>query len=181
MFPCLQPLTAAIHVTVFKGREILPMDGSKDDPGGLSDPYCEVTLEHEKTQKFETEQTHYVDDTDAPEWDRKFSFVASRPYTVRVHLYFRIGNFSMTSCAFLQASTLWFKVYDYDGGFDQLIGTVKIKCEDLDVHEGLAKPPPARWHTLLDVSGKDKTAEGEPYGDVLIQVSVFAFPCGRLV
>ena len=80
--PCLQPLTAAIHVTVFKGREILPMDGSKDDPGGLSDPYCEVTLEHEKTQKFETEQTHYVDDTDAPEWDRKFSFVASRPYTV---------------------------------------------------------------------------------------------------
>ena len=49
MFPCLQPLTAAIHVTVFKGREILPMDGSKDDPGGLSDPYCEVTLEHEKT------------------------------------------------------------------------------------------------------------------------------------
>ena len=87
----------------------------------------------------------------------------------------------MTSCVFSQASTLWFKVYDYDGGFDQLIGTVKIKCEDLDVHEGLAKPPPARWHTLLDVSGKDKTAEGEPYGDVLIQVSVFAFPCGRLV
>ena len=85
MFPWSQPLTAAIHVTVFKGREILPMDGSKDDPGGLSDPYCEVTLEHEKTQKFETEQTHYVDDTDAPEWDRKFSFVASRPYTVRVY------------------------------------------------------------------------------------------------
>ena len=87
----------------------------------------------------------------------------------------------MTSCVFLQASTLWFKVYDYDGGFDQLIGTVKIKCEDLDVHEGLAKPPPARWHTLLDASGKDKTAEGEPYGDVLIQVSLFVFPCGRLV
>ena len=87
----------------------------------------------------------------------------------------------MTSCVFLQASTLWFKVYDYDGGFDQLIGTVKIKCEDLDVHEGLAKPPPARSHTLLDASGKDKTAEGEPFGDVLIQVRLFVFPCGRLV
>ena len=147
----VEPLTAALHVTVFRAREILPMDGSRDDPGGLSDPYCEVTLEHEKTARFETEQTHFIDDTDSPEWDRKFSFVVSRPYT---------------------ASTLWFKVYDYDGGFDQLIGTVKIKCEDLDIHEGLAKPPPAKWYTLLDASGKDKTKDGDPYGDVLIQAYI---------
>ena len=147
----VEPLTAALHVTVFRAREILPMDGSRDDPGGLSDPYCEVTMEHEKTARFETEQTHFIDDTDSPEWDRKFSFVVSRPYT---------------------ASTLWFKVYDYDGGFDQLIGTVKIKCEDLDIHEGLAKPPPAKWYTLLDASGKDKTKDGDPYGDVLIQAYI---------
>ena len=62
--------------------------------------------------------------------------------------------------------------YDYDGGFDQLIGTVKIKCEDLDIHEGLAKPPPAKWYTLLDASGKDKTKDGDPYGDVLIQAYI---------
>ena len=35
----------------------------------------------------------------------KFSFVISRPYT---------------------QNTLWFKVYDYDGGFDQFIGQVKF-------------------------------------------------------
>ena len=63
-------------------------------------------------------------------------------------------------------------MYDYDGGFDQLIGTVKIKCEDLDIHEGLAKPPPAKWYTLLDASGKDKTKDGDPYGDVLIQAYI---------
>ena len=85
---------------------------------------------------METEQTHYIDDVDAPEWERKFSFVVSRPYT---------------------ANTLWFKVYDYDGGFDELIGQVQIKCEDLEIHEGMVKPPPARWHTLLDLEGNEKT------------------------
>ena len=143
----VEPLTAALHVLVSRGRDILPMDGSKDDPGGLSDPYCEVVLEHEKTQKLETEQTHYVDDVDAPEWDRKFSFVVSRPYT---------------------QNTLWFKVYDYDGGFDQLIGQVKLKCEDLEIHEGLVKPPAAKWYTLYDAKGNAATAEGEPYGEILV-------------
>ena len=55
----VEPLTAALHVTVVSGKDILPMDGSKDDPGGLSDPYCEVVLEHEKTQKMETEQVRF--------------------------------------------------------------------------------------------------------------------------
>ena len=143
----VEPLTAALHVFVRQGRDILPMDGSKDDPGGLSDPYCEVILEHEKTQKMETEQTHYIDDVDAPEWDRKFSFVVSQPYT---------------------QNTLWFKVYDYDGGFDQLIGMVKLKCEDLEIHQGLVKPPAAKWYTLYDAKESDKNAEGEPYGEILL-------------
>lgn len=143
----VEPLTAALHVLVSQGRDILAMDGSKDDPGGLSDPYCEVVLEHEKTQKLETEQTHYVDDADAPEWDRKFSFVISRPYT---------------------QNTLWFKVYDYDGGFDQFIGQVKLKCEDLEIHRGLVKPPAAKWYTLYDAAEKDTNAEGEPYGEILL-------------
>jgi len=143
----VEPLTAALHVHVSRGRDILPMDGNRDDPGGLSDPYCEVILEHEKTRKMETEQTHYIDDVDAPEWERKFSFVVSRPYT---------------------ANTLWFKVYDYDGGFDELIGQVQIKCEDLEIHEGMVKPPPARWHTLLDLEGNEKNADGDPYGEILV-------------
>ena len=134
-----------MHVS--QGRDILAMDGSKDDPGGLSDPYCEVVLEHEKTQKLETEQTHYIDDVDAPKWDRKFSFVISRPYT---------------------QNTLWFKVYDYDGGFDQFIGQVKLKCEDLEIHRGLVKPPAAKWYTLYDAAEKNTNAEGEPYGEILL-------------
>ena len=137
----VEPLTAALHVHVSRGRDILPMDGNRDDPGGLSDPYCEVILEHEKTRKMETEQTHYIDDVDAPEWERKFSFVVSRPYT---------------------ANTLWFKVYDYDGGFDELIGQVQIKCEDLEIHEGMVKPPPARWHTLARSRGKRKKRRRRP-------------------
>ena len=96
---------------------------------------------------METEQTHYIGDVDAPEWERKFSFVVSRPYT---------------------ANTLWFKVYDYDGGFDELIGQVQIKCEDLEIHEGMVKPPPARWHTLLDLEGNEKTPRGDPYGEILV-------------
>ena len=147
----VEPLTAAVHVWCVEARNVLAMDGSKDDPSGLSDPYCEVTLEHERTGKLESEQTHYIDDTDAPEWDRKFSFVVSRPYT---------------TC------TMWFKVYDYDGGFDQIIGQVKIRCEDLDIHEGLVKPPAAKWHTLVDVEGKDKNSEGDPYGEILISAYI---------
>ena len=83
----------------------------------------------------------------APEWDRKFSFVISRPYT---------------------QNTLWFKVYDYDGGFDQFIGQVKLKCEDLEIHRGLVKPPAAKWYTLYDAAEKDRNAEGEPYGEILL-------------
>lgn len=147
----VEPHTAAVHVLVCEARNVLAMDGSKDDPSGLSDPYCEVTLEHERTGKLETEQTHYIDDSDAPEWDRKFSFVISRPYTT---------------------STMWFKVYDFDGGFDQLIGQVKIRCEDLDIHEGLVKPPAAKWLTLCDLAGKDKNAEGEPFGEILISAYI---------
>ena len=147
----VEPHTAALHVLVRSGRDILPMDGSKDDPGGLSDPYCEVILEHEKSGKFETEQTHYIDDVDAPEWERKFSFVISRPYT---------------------QNTLWFKVYDFDGGFDELIGQVQIKCEDLDIHEGFDKPPPAKWLTLLDTSGNSKNSDGDPYGEILVSAYI---------
>ena len=147
----VEPHTAVVHVWVCEGRNILPMDGSRDDPAGLSDPYCEVTLEHERTGKLETEQTHYIDDSDTPDWDRKFSFVISRPYTT---------------------STMWFKVYDFDGGFDQLIGQVKIRCEDLDIHEGLVKPPAARWHTLCDAAGEEKNAEGDPYGEILISAYI---------
>lgn len=59
-------------------------------------------------------------------------------------------------------------MYDYDGGFDQLIGQVKLKCEDLDIHEGLVKPPSAKWYTLLDLNGNDKNSEGDVYGEILL-------------
>ena len=56
----VEPHTAALHVLVRSSRDILPMDGLR--ASGLSDPCCEVILEHEKSGKFETEQTHYIDD-----------------------------------------------------------------------------------------------------------------------
>ena len=56
-----------------------------------------MTLENKKTGRSEAEQTHYIDDVDAPEWDRKFTFVVARPYT----------------------ATLWFRVYDFDSRVQQ--------------------------------------------------------------
>jgi hypothetical protein len=49
----------------------------------------------------------------------------------------------------------------FDGGFDQLIGQVSLKCADLEIHEGLSKPPAAKWLTMLDAEGKDKNSEGK--------------------
>ena len=58
----VEPHTAALHVLV-RAVATSSMDGSKDDRAG-SRIRTRVILEHE-VRKFETEQTHYIDDVDA--------------------------------------------------------------------------------------------------------------------
>ena len=37
---------------------------------------------------------------------------------------------------------------------------------------GLTKPPAAKWLTMLDAERKDKTPEGDPFGEILVSAYI---------
>jgi len=137
------PVSALLRVEVKAGRNIINLD---DDDG--SDPYVEVIIvQPDGTEQ--KQQTHFIDDTAEPEWNRTFNFIVAKPYS----------------------ADLVFRMFDYDGAtsYDDLIGEVRIPMSKLKLHSGLAHAPEREWHTLLDPKGNDANADGTKYGDIQLR------------